>query len=113
MTTKYKTKPIIDPYQGCRPVIADHLVEGKAILCNVWGGMGSGKVTDYVVGYVSGQQFCYRTKDNGYQNAEPVEVETKYKIMDAGKAVAKIVAVGGSFDSKGCKQLVDNLLQST
>ena len=33
---KYKTKPI--DFEGCHPVIAEHLRRGEAILCRVPGG---------------------------------------------------------------------------
>lgn len=98
---KYTTKP--QDYNGCHPVIAEHLRRGEQILCEVWAHYEKPDdpqklfVRDYLPG---GTQYNYRVGDYGYRYAEPVTQKVK-RIMPPERAIPILIREGWRFNVSG------------
>lgn len=76
--SKYDTKPI--NYEGCHPVIAEHLKRGEAILCKVTTGFcQSPSPAVYIVAFHHGTERPYSTSNfSHFLNAKPIIKKEKY-----------------------------------
>ena len=79
---KYKTKPIT--YEGCDPVIAEHLRRGEAVLCKVWDN-NSTKEEKYVLGFFSAGAYPYGTDNDQFEHAEAIEFKTETRVKKASE----------------------------
>jgi hypothetical protein len=89
----YKTKPI--DYEGCDPIIADHLRRGLAIECLVWYSERDAKEIDIVYGYISRSSHKYCTvRCVEYRNAEPIQY-TESKTLKQPVELMRVLVDGG------------------
>lgn len=85
-TMKYDTKDT--DYTGCDPVIAEHLKQDKAILCEVWDNPDDVSREKYVYAYDVKSPFPYRIKSMGYKYATPI---VKKKTVTMVKSAPEIM----------------------
>jgi hypothetical protein len=93
----YKTK-LID-LTGCNPIIADHLRRGMAIECWVWDDRYEERLREFVVGYGTEPPYIYRTEDDEWGNAEPIE--TKFRVKNPVDLMRALVEGGWEVDRQG------------
>ena len=95
---KYNTKPV--DYTGCHPVIAEHLKQGEAIECFVHDSPARGHMRYWVVAYLRGQTYPYKTTGEAFRYAGPIPIKVK-RIMPPERAIPALIAGGWFFMSNG------------
>ena len=99
---KYKTKPI--NFEGCHPVIAEHLKRGEAILCEDSSGQRA-----YVHAYKAGYYNPYVA--NGVANlmCDAKPVETKLRFKKASEIIRWLEDEGANYNhANECFEYIDN-----
>ena len=94
---KYNTKPV--DYTGCHPVIAGALKRGEEIECFVHDSPVRGHMKSWVVAYLSGNTYPYKTKEEVFRYAEPIPLKTR--IMPPEKAIPVLIANGWEYNKDG------------
>lgn len=74
---KYTTKPI--DYDGCDPVVAEHLKRGEAVLCEVWDDLPASAFEVFIIGHCAEKHYPYQTTEGQYKNAAPIEKKQRAK----------------------------------
>ena len=98
---KYNTRPI--NFDGCHPVIAEHLKRGEAIECRVWDHKNREPRVGLVVGFSANNAHPYRCDNAGssiYRYAEPIPIKVK-RIMPPERAIPVLIAEGWRFNEYG------------
>lgn len=95
---KYNTRPI--NFDGCHPVIAEHLKRGEAIECRVGESDNGCHKNKFVIRYRAGLTCPYETYDWFYKHAEPIPIKVK-RIMPPERAIPVLIAEGWRFNSWG------------
>lgn len=98
---KYNTRPI--NFDGCHPVIAEHLKRGEIVKCKVWDfSRDKGReVEEWICRYNGNSELPYISgSDTPWKHAEPIPLKVK-RIMPPERAIQALIAEGFAFTSKG------------
>lgn len=103
----------IDKYEGCHPVIAEALRQGKAIECRVWDHNErepTSFVRRHIVGYFTGVVYPYATATNiGYKHAEPIRKKTKKTFVKKASEIMRWLEDNGAvIDAEGDWRVKDS-----